>query len=298
MMGDTNTPLGTINMWHRSTDITTLLECQAKYALGRIYEPDAEAGYYGLGTAFHLYPSERLSGSPVEAAYQAAEDSLVGFFEAAERSGRETRWTRKRPEESAFQTLRELCERWESDLVPMYSDQGWVPVGVEFQGRLRGEPRDEGQTDSVVTTIDALWQRGSEFMVVDWKSGSTAKANPIQLHIYSYVARHDPVSPLYGADSDRVGLFFHHVAFSKQQDAAPYPGDGYVRGLLEWASHTKGAMRAFGFAPAKPDWYCDYCLYQSKCPAFGGGLADLTAKLGSAKMEYVNAAEGGREAEQ
>jgi len=283
-MADTPTALGALNLWHRSTDVTTLLECPAKYALGRLFDRDAEAGYFAFGTAGHLYFHKRLTGSTPDEAWGAAVDSLASFIEGALSAGVEARWTKKRPESGAFDELRSIVGKWEADLEFIYYGEGWECVAAEFPARVDDSGVRAGDRVAV-TTADSIWRRGDEWRIVDWKTGSTAKANPLQLHIYSWVLRHDPKSPIYGLPPERVGLFFHHAAFSKLQNAAPYPGDAYIEALLDWATSTKERMVSEAFAPAHPDWYCDYCLYRSGCPAWGGNLEDLRQRLASASLE-------------
>jgi hypothetical protein len=250
-----------------------------KYALSRIYDRDAEAGYFISGTAGHLYASERLNGATPEEAWETAELYMVEELRLAAGTGREVRWTKKRPAEEAFKTLRELCERWESDLAPLHFDQGWKPVGVEHS--------TTAQVDGVLvsTQIDSIWMRDNgTYRIVDWKFGATAKANPTQLHIYGWAARHCPTSPIYQVPAEYVGLAFHHTAFGKIQEV-DFMSDPYVVGLLRWATRQKDQIGETGFAPAKEDWWCAYCLYQSKCPAFGGDLTEVVGLLQSAGME-------------
>ena len=278
-MAETNTPLGIVNLWSRATDVTTLTECQMKYALSRLYDRDAETGYFISGTAGHLYASERLEGATPEAAWEVAELYMIEELRLAAANGKEVRWTKKRPAEDAFETLRELCQRWESDLGPLYFDQGWHPVGIEHTttAEVDGVP--------VSTQIDSIWMRDNgTYQIVDWKFGATAKANPMQLHIYGWAARHCSTSPIYGVPAEYVGLVFHHTAFSKQQEV-DFMSDPYVVALLQWATRQKEDMVKTGFAPAKPDWYCDYCLYQSHCPIYDGDLTEIADLLQSAGIE-------------
>jgi hypothetical protein len=242
-----------------------------------MFERDADAGYFFLGTAGHAYIEARLAQDMnTDQAFDYAWAQMEGALAESAEAGREVRWTKKRTADSVLDDLSMLAVKWEESYEPMYGDFELVAVEVPVSVTVDGTV--------IATTIDAVFQTDAGLLVVDWKTGATAKANPTQLHIYSYAYRH---SLNEFVPEEDVDLRFHHVAFKKQQTAMPYPGDEYVAGLLNWASSQKEAMVADGFAPAKQDWWCDYCLYRDNCPVFDGDLGELRRRLVSATIELT-----------
>jgi len=273
----------TINLWTRSTDVSTLQECQMKYLLGRLYDTDDDASWFAFGSAVHKGIETFIdSNTTLAVAKKIAANYLYNELESF--TGR-VRWTKKRPEEGVFERLGDLLDKWYDD----FNDDpylGMDSVATEFKIHT---PIPNTDT-SLVTTVDWLADYAGVPVLVDWKSGATAKAAPLQLQIYAWGATHDARSPFYGMDANDLQLWYHHVAFSRDQ-TVEYPGDEYVESVLQWAVGQKERIMESEFAPARPDWYCDYCLYQSKCPLFGGKLAQVKYDLSQAAIE-INPVEG------
>ena len=288
-MADTTTPTGTLNMWHRSSDITTLMECQSKYLLERMFGRDADAGYFINGTAAHGVAEDVLQGGDLDEAIDEWRQWAAEEIAASD----EVRWTAKRPAEEADDLIVTLAQKWHAAVIEPETrinpySQGITCAQVELHTRA---PSPGGlihtQIDSVwsVDNPDAPFGEDGTWIIIDWKTGATAKANPVQLWVYMYAATHDPDSPLYWVDPDIIELAFHHIAFNKVQYVNDYPGDTWMERLFEWAEEQKIAMSEYGFAPAKPDWWCDYCLVSSKCPVKGGDLDVMMEAAMMASLE-------------
>lgn len=284
---------GTINYWTRSTDLRNLGECPMKWLLTRLYPPDRDKGYYHFGTGLHFGIECAIRGATLKEATDEALLEIVRLITEAKKAGRPVEWTSKRPEEGWTDLAEEMMSQWWIDVMPpegtvlkgmaaqmpFYRDR--EPIALEFTA-------DTNMGAGVVTEIDSIWKRKTGvpgYDIVDWKTGSTAKADSLQLWVYNYGARHTPGGPLYGVKPEMVGMWYHHLAFSKLQPADRYPGDDYMRKLLIYSDLQRQLIHSEGFAPAKPDWYCNYCQSKMRCPVVGTG--NLTTIMEDAKIAPV-----------
>lgn len=282
----------TINMWTRSTDVRDLLECQIKWLLKRLYPPDFLPTWNPLGTVIHAGIYDVLIGNAdLEDAINGAK--AVAAKMLTENPNLPVRGTKKRTPQTIDKDIDRMLRKWwqavivgeveEYQSLDLDSAEGEVVVNVPAETM--------GTMAPMRTTIDAIipLSDASEvfYAIVDWKSGATAHADPLQLYTYLYAARHDPNSPLYQVNPSAVELWFHHLDFGKIQRAEDYPGDDYIREMLRWTEATKRSMRETGFAPPHPDWYCDYCTVKSHCPAFGGDLRSVARDARLLTLDYI-----------
>ncbi len=272
-MADTQTPLGSINLWTRSTDVRTLQECPAKYLLGRIYPRDNDAGYFILGTAEHGFAEDTLNGMSLD---DALENWASVIALEIENTDLPLHWTKRRTADTVYDDLDRMSRKFYADVIEggMYPYDEIELCATELTTKAK-VPRGRAAIHTQIDSIFYFAKEGGRWAVVDWKSGATAKASPQQLWIYSYSARRTPGSPVYGVEASKVELWFHHIDFSRRQMVTNYPGDRYIEGLIRWTEDQKIKMVETGFAPVCPDWYCDYCQQQSQCPAFGGSLTKM-----------------------
>jgi len=284
----------TIPIWTRSTDIRDLLECQMKWLLKRLYEPDFLPTWNPLGTSIHhgIY-RVLVEGIDIEEAIESAADLINELLANGVNRGLLIQGTKRRTEATIFADAERMIRKWWQAVIV-----GEVEVYQSLDlDKAQGEVKvtvpagTNGSMAPLSTTIDAIIplddRTDVECAIVDWKSGATASANPLQLYTYLYAARHDPNSPLYEVAPERVELWFHHLDFGKIQRAENYPGDDYIRNMLRWTEATKRSMRDTGFAPAHADWYCDYCTVRSHCPAWSGDLRSITRDARMTTLDFV-----------
>ena len=281
---------GSINFWTRSSDLRNLGQCPMSWLLGRLYKPTVDKGYFFFGTGLHLGVQRALEGDTLERATEIAVQEVIDLVNESLDAGREVEWTKKRPVHQWVGLATEMMSQWWTDVMPpegepikgmptqmpFYRDR--EPIALEFT-------TNTAEINGVTTEIDSIWKRTAGvpgYDIVDWKTGSTQKSDSLQLWLYNYATRHTPGSPLEGVEAEDVGMWFHHLAFSKLQQADPYPGDDYMLRVLEYSQRQRALIAEDGFAPCKPDWYCNYCQSKSICPVVGTG--DLTKIIADAKM--------------
>ena len=135
-----------------------------------------------------------------------------------------------------------------------YEELEWPPlVEVNFVG------------DGFAGQVDAVFYDpvSDSHVIVDWKTGGTAKSDEAQLHFYHYGLRKSFDD--YKQDGEHMQAWFHHIVKGKVQYAAQkYYGDSTIEGWIKWSSSIK-QDRTFA---AYPGWYCDYCECRSACPVF------------------------------
>ena len=281
---------GTINYWTRSTDLRNLGQCPMQWLLGRLYAPTRDKGYFYFGTGMHYGVECALKGATLEDATLEAVGMIHDLLNESDEAGRPVDWTAKRPESEWYDLTNQMMSQWWTDVMPpegepvkgmptqmpFYRDR--EPIALELTTNTAAEL-------GVTTEIDSLWVRKvgvPGWDIVDWKTGTTAKSDSLQLWLYNYASRHTPGSPVEGVPAEDVGMWFHHLAHSKLQPADPYPGDEYMRRLLSYSQRQRALIHEDGYAPCKPGWYCNYCQSKEICPVVGNG--DLTKIIADAKL--------------
>ncbi len=256
-------------LFNRSTDTRT--DCWARWFLEKFYEDDIpDAAWFFLGTGLH-HAIEMAITEDVSLE-EMIEIAINQIADAIHANATTIMWSKKRPEEKWPEVVRELCEKWWSDVHPTsekrmkrYNEFQWPPE-VEF----------EIYVGDLHTTVDAIFTSndGSFEAIVDWKTGSTAKAQDLQLWVYAYglgEMEERPEELWKGHNPMYREMWFHHVAFSKLQEAKEYPGDEVIALILEATTQKKLSE----IYEPNPDWYCNYCRVQDKCPVFGGEIRPL-----------------------
>ena len=116
--------------------------------------------------------------------------------------------------------LKELQEKW---LASEWADKVPVPGGIEvpFETTVAGV--------LLRGRIDAVYQEGENFVVVDWKTGKVKagddlEAASIQLAMYRLA-----YSKLYGIPVEKISAAFHYVGYNE----TVRPADLYSEGKLE-----------------------------------------------------------------
>ena len=165
-MADTSTPLGTLNMWHRSSDVTE--ECGMRWLLGRLYGRDADAGYFLNGTAVHGVAEDVLNGMTLA----EAQEKWDAWMREQIAASPEVRWTRKRPADTAHAVFMELTEKWhESVIEASVNPFGEISlVATEFHTHARVGPLlRESQQILIHTQVDSVWRAGDDYIIIDFK---------------------------------------------------------------------------------------------------------------------------------
>lgn len=272
-----------IPLFTRSSDIRSLDECKARWWLEKIYADDLdEAGYFILGTGIHTGVEKMIEGKSLKWATRHVTSFVLQSLSEAEEEGKEVRWTKRRTRDTVKDDIKRMLEKWWKDVHPdspdrikRYNEFVWPPV-VEhvIDVTLPDEPDIR-----LHTTVDAIFEHetGEFNAIVDWKSGATAKGNPMQLWTYRYGMQLEGDWELENAE-----LWFHHIDHHKLEDALDYPGDAFVE---DWIKTTQ-LYKEETIHTASPDWWCNYCRVKDKCPVFQGptALNDLEDRLLSVKF--------------
>ena len=111
-----------------------------------------------------------------------------------------------------------------SFLAGPYADLTPIGVEVPFAIDIGGE--------QLLGRIDAVFGTGDRFEIVDWKTNSSASADPLQLAIYRLAW-----AELAGIDLDRVSAAFYYVRLDEVQRFGPtdLPGRAELESLLRLA---------------------------------------------------------------
>lgn len=214
--------------------------------------------WYPLGTAVHdAIELAIVEDRPIE---EVIDYAHVSFEDAIAHVTTGIMTTPRRNLENAHEEITTIVNNFYRSVMPessarnpMYSGWQWPPtvehlVKIDYPGH------------GIRTQIDAIFfdSDNEEFAIVDWKSGTTPKADPMQLHIYYYALVQQ------GFPDSGFNGWFHHLYADRIQVAAPYPGHDVV---AEWLRYTEALKEADVF-PAFPDWYCKYCRVKDYCPVF------------------------------
>lgn len=283
-MGDTKRKSDLeIPLYFRTSDSKALKGCQLQWFLAYYYGSEIpDATYFLFGNSIHTTIEAAVTQELTldEALFYVEAEIMTGFKE-----GGKNGWisTSRRPEDPAV--LVEEAQRgvtnWFTEVHPTSDDQHfsysayeWPPVVEHI---VTVEAGTAGITYPIRSEIDAVFFSKAGPAVVDWKSGATAKADPIQLWMYHWELKNDQTIDWYPEDTRFTG-WFHHTNAGKYggkiQDVDPYPGDQAIEHNIRWVEEQKLlAQRAPGAAfPPSPDWWCNTCRVKDKCPVFGASL--------------------------
>lgn len=149
-----------------------------------------------LGTQFHEWVAQRWQQRPLIDAIEGAADAEFAGDQGPE-----------------LLVLQEAFERSE------YADRAPFAIEHPFTITLGGFP--------VTGQIDAVYRDGDRWEVVDWKTGRTPSADPLQLAIYRIAwAR------LRGIPLAQVSASFYYVALARRVPQDDLPGEDEVVAML------------------------------------------------------------------
>lgn len=265
-----------IPLYSRSSDIRNLAlngGCEASSLLSWLYQDELpDTVWFLLGTAAHeaietcilnnLGREETIAEGRMNVAIALAEADGNIIESASTRS--------KRGLDTVKADVERILGKWFDTVHPdgdrrnkLFDNYQWPPK-VEYEIMLH-----ETDDTALYTTIDAIFeakpnaaQFGAEVMIVDWKTGSTAKSAPSQLQVYAYGGRKEGWYP----DTNTVIGMFYHVDHEKAQWVDTYLGDEVVE---KWIARTYDAKQKIiedGIPVYAPDWICGYCQSQYICP--------------------------------
>jgi len=249
-----------VNGWARSSDVRTILRnCGAEWLWSLLAHKEQKRDNinFDLGTAFHTIPEEVLSGGmDIDSAIN---HSIHVLDELLARHTGDNPITGKRSKNPNIlsRNLFRMGRQWYQDVI-VEAPFGDADVAVEYDVVIEGQLR---------TQLDAMFSRPGLFDIVDWKSGTSTKADDMQLWIYEYGLRRNGTI----SDDDTATGWFYFPWHGEWKQAAPYPGNLVVAAWLDETLIRKKSMMDTAGTPV-PDWYCDYCAVQeSLCPIFNDG---------------------------
>ncbi len=249
----------------RSTE--TRIECWMEWFLELIYEDYPDKTFYALGTGLHKAIENIIDGVPYDVAKDLLDEYL--FKWTAANWGEDVIQTKSRSFTDIMAQAPELLSKWYMMAHPdgkfqasELSDLSWPPateVVLEFT-------TSSGHTQ-VRTEMDALYYRGGQPVIVDWKTGASKSGDDRQLHVYWYGAvRSDLIDP----DAEFEGYF----GYVDHQEVVPtklvYPGH-YVMGM--YIDEMERRRRSRSYVPV-PSWKCKYCSVRTVCPVWADNDAE------------------------
>jgi hypothetical protein len=276
-----------IPLWARASDVRTLAlgsGCEAGWLMSNLYNAELpDTTWFALGTALHTGIEKSIDDeldNPYDAVDYVQADIEIAKLESPDMIQSASKRA-KRTKDSMMDDAERIIRKWWDDVHPdsklrkkIFDQYQWPPK-VEHVIDVDVDPKQgmilNTQVDAIFTARQDL-PFGAEIAIVDWKTGSTAKAHDSQLHIYAYGGRKEgwytnlPTEP--------VG-FFWHVDHSKPQMAGPYLGDDVVENWILSTYMQKD--RIINAGPTyNPDWWCPYCRARDYCPVNGGSKAVTT----------------------
>jgi len=257
-----------IPMATRSTDVSTLAQCEGSWLLKLFYEKEqAEASFFILGSQLHeTIEVAIVMDLDLDGAQRHLNAALDRELERVDASGKRRIESSKR----GFDTMHEDGERmlgnWFRSVHPDSAKRHPIYDGYEWPPETEvGWRRNAGTTHPIWGSIDAVFLHKTDLArlaLVDWKSSTSKQRDSNQLHYYMYGYGHMP--------NDEA--WFHHLDRVRNdaiiQMADPYPGDDVVRQRILDTEAAKQRILE-GEVTFTPDWYCGYCPVQEFCPADG-----------------------------
>lgn len=252
-----------VPLYIRSTDITSLAECQLKWWLSHLFRDEAPGTvWFALGTAIHAAIEQHLLHD-IKLDEAVAYANLVYLEETYGKEVMESPSTRAKRSaatvEADIQRMMEKYYTWREADFCWLADKKLEKVEhiatADYNGlQLR-------------TQIDSVWSDDRGFMhIVDWKSGGTAgKAKNLQLWFYQYIGRREGWMP---KEQRYPGVFVHLDFLDGQkgiQYAGEYPGDVMMERWIQTTIDQKLMSKTNGPLP-REDWWCNYCQVAQFCP--------------------------------
>ena len=157
--------------------------------------------YARRGTEFHLWIEKRYKDP------QIFDDDI---FDAKTESDSETEDL----------PLKELQEKW---LASEWANKVPVPGGIEvpFETVIAGV--------LLRGRIDAVYQEGDKYVVVDWKTGKVKSGNDLEAAAIQLAMYRLAYSKLYQVPVEKISAAFHYVGYNE----TVRPADLYTEGKLE-----------------------------------------------------------------
>ncbi len=174
-----------------------LLADPARFAMAlRRPMPRPPAAAAALGTQFHDWVARRWQQRPLIDSLEGAADAELSPIDG--------------PELQELQAAFELSE---------FADRAPFAIEFPFTITLGGIP--------VTGQIDAVYRAGDQWEVVDWKTGRSPSADPLQLAIYRIAWARLQRVPL-----AQVSASFYYVALSSRVPQVDLPGPDEVAAML------------------------------------------------------------------
>jgi len=225
-------------------------------------EPLKGYAWFHAGTGMHSAVEAKLEDDSLDLEDMEfiALDYYYGKCRDDEEAGLETRHSNKFPDRDAVEGQVTTCL---TNFLRSWTNQrykGYALYATELE-LVNDKP-------PLRTTVDGLFCKPSEgpdggIIVVDWKTGQSNHADPIQLYIYRW--------GLETMGYDVKGGWFHHLYSDTVQEIDWDLYDPlYIKRLLEATDRAKRARRP---PMPTPGWYCkSICPYKSGCPEFSPGI--------------------------
>ncbi len=244
--------------------------CPLRSLLDKMYETGHRQGWNVLGTGLHLAIEMTAKNDlDLDQAIEVAKGYVWDTIQEWDEERYTVRYSKGRSLSTLDDDIASMLTAWFEDVHPDSADRLFRYDAHKWPFR----PEVELSRPGFHTSIDAVFyvKKGSGVSLVDWKTGTSPKADPIQMHTYQWAwgeFRDPPV----------LGTWFHHLGGRAMQDVdAYYPGDEYIGHLAESTEVIQSNMTLR--LQAKPHWVCgkaDLCPHkEERCPACGGSLQQI-----------------------
>lgn len=245
--------------------------CLLRGLLDKMYETGQRFGWNVLGSAMHLAIEHvALHDLDFDQAAAVAHEYVWDTIQKWDEAGHSVRYSNGRSMASIEDDIDDMLGAWFAEVHPDSSDRLFRYTAYKWPF----EPEVELSRPGFHTAIDAVFYAKDEegVALVDWKSGTSAKADPWQMWTYEWAWGDFRDLPV-------LATWFHHLAHSTLQDTDDtYPGDEYVWQAVEYTELMVSNM-TLRLQP-KPHWVCgkaNLCPHRDlgTCPAYGGDLQQI-----------------------
>ncbi len=245
--------------------------CPLRSLLDKMYETGHRYGWNVLGTAIHLAVEKvATDGLDLDQAKDVAHDYIWTTIQKWDEAGHQVRYSNGRSMATLEDDVDDMLNGWFIDVHPDSPDRHFRYMAY----RWPFEPEVECSRPGFHTSIDAVFhaKEGGGVALVDWKTGTSPKADPIQMHTYEWAWTEFHGTPV-------QATWFHHLAHREMQDTDDtYPGAANMSQLADYTQIIQEIM-TLRIQP-KPHWVCgkaNLCPHrdQERCPAFGGSLQSI-----------------------